>query len=164
RSKGNLNPDLRREYEDRVFDGNKYDNDSERPIYGHLTSGGSESAASALNQYGRAKVILNEDVRDRTTFTIGDSLDTNAAGFFPTSSPRPVNRPSWKAASYGGTMDPLNMAVGDDSGLWYWETQTHGGISVSDINRVLFLPGANPSRAVLSKLDQANIPYEIVEE
>lgn len=47
-----------------------------RPVYGYMAKKGIVNGKSELlQQYGNVAIVLKDSVRDRTTFTVGDSLD-----------------------------------------------------------------------------------------
>jgi hypothetical protein len=82
-----------------------------------------------VEQYGEIRVILKPSVRERTTVTIGDSLRTGVMADGMTN-PKPdlVNMGLYRAGA------ALHMAGNSTAG--YLETQIHGGVKVSDIDRI----------------------------
>lgn len=109
-----------------------------RPIYGYL-AGSKESGA--VNMYGDAIVRLKPEVRDRTTFTLTDSLGEVDRG---TILPQPIENPSVLAAlpglpddivgvwKYRTASEPL-----DGISYPYAEAQIHGGVTLNDIAEVI---------------------------
>jgi hypothetical protein len=124
-----------------------------RPVYGMVETGGVKLPSQRGNQqYGSALVVLKDDVRARTTFTVGDSLSNinpSAPLLKPSAQPRVVG-----AYPLSGEKPP------------YLEAQVHGGVKASDIDRVVFesdgTAKTKPSATLLKKLDTLKIPYEIV--
>jgi hypothetical protein len=164
RSKGLKEPEIRENFEDDVF-GDIYANMGERPIYGYIFKQGAseEPGQFWLDQYGQTRVVLNQSVRDRSTMTVGDSLDINTAGRFPAASPMPINSPDWRASAHTGRSD-LAFSHADRPSPRYWEAQIHGGVQASDIARVDFLAGSKPSKAVRGKLDKAGISFTVADD
>jgi len=140
--------------------------DAKKPhsiIYGVLHSAGAkpmEMANSGAVVYGRSRVTLKPEVRDRTTFTGGDSVngmtsnnDTKVA--YP---PSKVTDP--KLASvigldvYRGAFNVDSVAsrvseaktVNEARAAAYMEAQVHGGVSVKDIQSIVV-----PDKNSLSK-------------
>ena len=124
----------------------------QRPIYGHLER--PETPNFAVDQYGSARVVLRDEVRERTTYTNGDSL---GGGYFA----NPVNAPA---------TDYIPTAIRrwpPDFGKGFLEAQVHGGVGVDDIAEVIFdtsaLTYTEPSKKLLKQLDERGIPYRFVE-
>lgn len=151
-----------------------------RPVYGMVELGGVKAPSERENlQYGSAVVVLKSETRERTTFTVGDSLSLNRPS-------APVMNPRAQPAVVGidkgsfefGAVARLRDVNGD--GKMYLEAQIHGGVRASDIASVIFEVGAEivgtgtrdngriigttqpPSRSVLAALDKAGIPYQII--
>lgn len=134
----------------------------DRPIYGYMdvdgnngrVMGDEDSTAAAyyssaaleraqsLDQYGGIRVELTDAVRDRTSFTFGDSLGEWAR-------PSPITAP--EVRSMGNKYDGFGRIRANENGLdmdatsdlfWntgrYVEAQVHGGVSAADIARVTF--------------------------
>jgi hypothetical protein len=124
----------------------------QRPIYGHLER--PDIPNNAVDQYGSVRVILRDEVRERTTYTNGDSL---GGGYFA----NPVNAP---ATDYIPT---ASRRWPPDFGAGYLEAQVHGGVGVDDIAEVIFDTSARtyiePSKKLLKQLDERGIPYRFVE-
>jgi len=144
---------------------------SVRPIYGMVETGGVKPSSLRGNeQYGTVTLVLKDSVRDRTTFTNGDSLNLNPFHV-------PVNNPSQSSASRFPTSASFEAEIkqkraADPSERGYYEAQIHGGVSVSDIERVVIDTSTykdfeqrevQPSAALLKALGKAGIPYEIVQ-
>jgi putative metallohydrolase (TIGR04338 family) len=110
--------------------------DSERPIYGFMAeSGGRHNKMTA--QYGDFRVVMNDDVRDRTTFTIGDSLGGH--GIAAPLSGASAGRIALSAANenLGALITAVpSAAVGFVNRRQYFEAQIHGGLKASDIKTI----------------------------
>ena len=142
-----------------------------RPIYGMMESGGVTLPSSLRDneQYGTVTLVLKDDVRDRTTFTDGDSLNRRGD---------PV--PASDASKTLSTRDPDSKANFDRTSSrmlrrrssGYYEAQIYGGVKTSDIDRAIIDTSTYkdyewtqtaPSPALLKALGKAGIPYEIVQ-
>ena len=184
-SEGIYNPDLRIRHEEKSMGVPVDIEPAARPIYGYLTntSDGQMSLDNgSLEQYGDVAIVLKDGIRERTTWLESDSLDMNL--IITRSVPSPVNNPSTYSLrgvtimqdvlydtdpggklgatttpDFGHTSEERGAVVGyrDYS---YWEAQIHGGVNVSDIDKVVFWE--QPSARSADKLSDANIPYEVV--
>lgn len=161
-SKGLYDPEKRAGAESQMFG---YANDlapEVRPIYGFMDDG----IDGLEKQYGDIKIIFKDEVRARTTFTVGDSLDNFKWGDLavsPVDNPLPASLPVTDFAWSGDTtrlgrlFDPSL-----DRGGMYTEAQIHGGVGVTDIDTVIF--GAEPDArylALQAKLDKLGIRWLI---
>lgn len=119
--------------------------------------------------YGRAKIVLNSDVKERSTVTLGDSLEVSQQGwtavFADTTAPLLASDPNPSDIFYpsqAGKGIP-DILAGDGPSFYpnstpdYLEAQIHGGIKTSDIARVDFYD--KPSPEVEAALKAKNIPY-----
>lgn len=130
-------PPFRERGEKRIF-GYEIDLAPEaRPVYGYLLDGDESTGSShGLEDYGDIVVIVSSDVRNRTSFTMGDSLDQTIAGEVPLIAPSPIKRPHWTSADLL-TSDPLDLQQFQDY-RFYVEAQIHGGLRAADIRTVRF--------------------------
>ena len=124
-SGGTYGPEMRNEAEAVMFGYNtRRTPPQKRPIYGSIppsgpaTGPGSEGSATWL--YGDVRVVLNDAVKDRTTFTTNDSF----AMAFAVS---PVKNPNMR-----GTSMRFDQPYGS-----YIEAQIHGGVQLSDIKEIV---------------------------
>lgn len=105
----------------------------QRPIYGFVAD---PRVSRSANMYGDIQFELKPEVRQRTTVTIGDSLEGLHRGW---TIPTPINDmgPSaygeWVATYYGAATGRYRW---DNIGLQYVEVQIHGQVKMSDIERV----------------------------
>jgi hypothetical protein len=113
----------------------------ERPIYGYL-EGSDESGAVA--GYGIV-VGFHDCVRDKVTFVLGDTRDSNLMG--AVFSPVPVLAPSIEAFSImrDGLLDARTLADACHGEYGYAEVQIHGGLTSKAIARVVYTRGTEPS-------------------
>jgi len=164
-SQGLLDAGTRDRLEDRLFGIPTGESDpSKRPIYGYLgADDGSSDEGDSVQTYGAVAVRLKDDVKERTTFTVGDSLDANyeyrgssketyplgGVAAMANVAPQPVLHPSSLAYDFGlksnfenkTTVDEFERAKGI-GGLakhgidHYVEAQIHGGVRMSDVESV----------------------------
>jgi hypothetical protein len=145
-----------------------YDSDfdpNSRPVSGAVLLDGIKAGNDGYltNQYGQVQLVLKDGVKDRTTYTIGDSLDnfakpTQLGGKFPRAVSN-VNVAS-SAYRYANNNDGQNMF---DTKAWhsrnYLEAQVHGGVKLSDISKViLHYPEGYFDTGRLTEL---GIPFEV---
>lgn len=146
-SNGAYRPALRREAE-LAMSGVPLDTkSSERPIYGFLAiqqSGKSPNTSpynsdkwninnTNVGQYGEIRVVLNDDVKSRTSYTIPDSLDRHAL-------PQPLSNNSRTALINAGILHDLSYSHGGFQRETYAEAQVYGGIKLKDIKAVYVVP------------------------
>lgn len=78
RSGGDFNPRKRQSIEDMLFGAPLNLDDRDRPVYGFLPrptiTGPRGPISDLVEQYGDATVVLRPEVRERTTWTLGDSF------------------------------------------------------------------------------------------
>jgi hypothetical protein len=184
RSNGVYNPHRRDRFEEQKF--GEYEADHQRPIYGYLDSEdgylqhrdgrsvsvndvGYDSARvqERLYQYGLVAVRLKDHVKQRTSFTVGDSLDQEDN-----------IHPSWMTEPQVWSVDPYVVApkeptspvvYNDDPGTWplYAEAQVHGAVRVEDIAEVVVprRPAEGDAEADLfERLEALDIPVRWLEE
>ena len=140
-SGGAYNPEMRKELSRRMFDhdGNLEDADYEK--YGYLSDGSTDAAYF----YGDYDIVLKKDrMMDRTTMTLGDSLDYDV--IYPSF----VNNPQFISNGDGlrtridrfaedfldKSRDLLNTGMFEDSYDGYAELQFHGKVTINDIDHI----------------------------
>lgn len=112
-------------------------NDSERPIYGYLSIDDFDESITTygVQQYGSVRFVLKDYLKNRSTMTIGDSLNRK-------SMPMKLNKtPSVSdviRASQSSLRNGLDSWTGaedfmDDD---YFETQIFGGVSMKDVEKI----------------------------
>ncbi len=172
RSGGANMPTWREDWEAVMFGFPIGSNLSVRPIYGMVETGGVQPSSLRGNeQYGTVTLVLKDSVRDRTTFTNGDSLNLNPF-HAPVNDPsiRPANRNSATSLAYREEFKETRAK--DPRNRGYYEAQIHGGVQVSDIERVVIDTSTykdfeqqevQPSPALIKALTKAGLPFEIVQ-
>ncbi|WP_280276023.1 helix-turn-helix domain-containing protein [Nocardia wallacei] len=181
--------------EDRWF-GNPEDMDPRlRPVYGLVLVDGerpaglSDAATSAgladirttlytekAAMYGRIEVVLKDDVRQRATFCVGDSLVYSGSQFDgkpARTMPSPLLDP--RPESFGVVPLSANVAV-DDHALrgierdysgalfrrhQFVESHIHGGVTLSDIDHINLPEPPDPE--LRAALDDAGIPWRVLD-
>lgn len=140
-SGGALNPDSRRDVEEKFF-GYPHDlPDRARPIYGYLTNKPLEHHPGASG-YGEHTLILHRPrIWHRTSAFLGDTLDDQYEGH----SAHPVQ--DFRASGFHRVADPrrysLDMSPHDEGDPAYTEAHYHGGVGLRDIHyAVLHRPDA----------------------
>jgi hypothetical protein len=139
-----------------------------RPVYGYVAINGIEPALfegkqiplvrqregqeDVLSAYGKVQVVLKPSVRERTSVTVGDSLDE--LGFMR---PSPIDNPSAESV---GFRDHERLAQPSFTRTGYVEAQIHGGVSASDIAEVVFPD--QPSAETAKALDSHGISWRVL--
>lgn len=166
KSGGLLDNGKRATFEKKIF-GIGDDVIENRPIYGYMNNANNYYDNDMLDGYGKVIVKLDDSVKNRTTFTIGDSLDTNQLGNTVNSVPTPVKNPNYRSGTYGGYMnleystgDPLIKKGINDYGLGYTEAQIHNGVSIKDIDEIIFKN--KPSSTLINKLKDNNVNWRVI--
>ncbi len=176
KSKGNNDNILRANVEAKWFglDPNVFESPEKRPIYGYVMVdgvrpagiGGADifaPATDALSQYGNIQVVLKDDVRSRTTAMFGDSLNNSHQGL-----PSPVNQPSWQSFTPAWKSMVTRGLTGTDRDVDsadfrygnYAEAQIHDGVSVDDIEEIVF--PTTPSAAVRAQLESRGVSWRVL--
>jgi hypothetical protein len=133
-------------------------------IYGYLAKKENVYDNNNLDHYGDVVVVLKKEARKRTTFVEGDSLDENHNGKYRTS-PSPIDIPSIYSLKPSRHETKLNkienpdFQVGGREVSPYWEAQIHGGVKVSDIEKVVFTSDS-PSDTLKNALKSKKIKWE----
>lgn len=117
-----------------------------RPIYGYLTNTKNGFEFSRYNgalRYGNVSIILKKKgLSNRTTFTLGDSLDGTRYDYkVPTLYDQPSMRALSASRSLSDKYGAYTGKVGKDlydvtNNISYVELQFHGGVSVNNIEKV----------------------------
>ncbi|MEV6431769.1 hypothetical protein [Nocardia sp. NPDC051463] len=168
--------------------------DDQRPIYGYVMLNGEYVAATGpqgigwyerlkdmswkigighsdrLSAYGEVQVVLKPEVLQRTTFTIGDSLNDRESAF-PSHilNPQPESyhaspKPSESAEPGHLWADPLQAVDRQyDTAAFtkatYAEAQVHGKVTLDDIDHVL-LP-SDPAPELRRALDDNGVAWKV---
>ena len=119
--------------------------------------------------YGSVQLVLKDDVKSRTTVTIGDSLDTFQR---PTPIGGKVPR-TFDLATTAQFSDKVRSKAGENyltsESFWalghqYVEAQVHGGVKLSDIEKVVIhYPQWIDMEATTNRLNDMGIAWEVVQ-
>jgi len=153
----------RREVEGLVFGIPDEAKPEERPVYGYLEHPKQRSPSrKGVAQYGDIQVVLKSYIKERTSYTVEDSMSgrkkwgKGAAVNNPTATMEGMEAglsvDDWKRVCKGIKITPR-----------YIEAQIYGGVSLKDVGKVrcprhVFLPSD-----VLEKLKKTGIEVETVE-
>lgn len=135
------------------------------PVYSAIELNGVESSANSV--YGKTVIYFKDEVKDRITVTLSDSLMASsdvfpgkqgdgitlwaAPSMFTGSVDQLATREANAQAAYAVLLDVANTDT--------FEAQIHGGVVVEDISRVVFK--STPDTAMTDKLDALGIPWEV---
>lgn len=137
-----------------------------RPVSGTIlpTAENQEAFYAFGENFGSAQVVLKDEVKSRTTYTLGDSLDKFQK---PNSGTGKVPRTmdlitTAQRAAYSRKNENTNMF--DTLRFWnedYIEAQVHGGVKLKDIAKIIFHSPMIDIPA--TQLDELGIKYEVTE-
>ena len=163
-SMGLLSTEARSNAEDFMFGLSRGIAARERPFYGHMYDPEIGSIGDALS-YGDVQVVFKASTRQRATITGTDSLEIGEADYAPSVKPSPLTNPSVRSVRVMDApdtpylnSDPLAAQRLNEIEISYTEAQIHGGVSVQDIDRVVFT-GSGPSPELRKQLEDAGIPW-----
>jgi hypothetical protein len=117
---------------------------SERPIYGYISIDGSDESITtpSVGRYGNIRFVLKDVVKDRATFTMGDSLNLGAM-------PVRVNKKITLDEGIRASTTSLLMRHASDG--WngtksfdktdYFEAQIYGGITFKGVEKIYIPKG-----------------------
>lgn len=155
-SGGTFDPDYRAKAESNVFTVTPGDPPDAFPIYGYLQP--QRGAAihgygerGIAEGYGNVRFVLKQEVRQRATITVGDSL---GAFNYDDVGPAPLT----KINKYAIDQSFRDMAGGNLRYVSYIEAQIHGGVKLSDIDHVVFPKGYSFGPEEVA-LERAGIKY-----
>lgn len=167
-----LNPEFRAQKEEQLF-GLPQDLDpAKRPVYGYVMTTGlgtvmkpGDEPPEFVDTFGDVRVVLRDDVRQRTTAMVGDSLDQLSSG-----RPAPVDDPDWRAFTPVGEhplgWQPKLMKLNRNYGSktfnrdTYIEAQIHGGVTLDDIAYIA-LP-TEPDAPLRRLLEQSGVSWRVM--
>lgn len=160
---------------------------SGRPVYGYIAGRGKglDPDNWGLEQYGSTAIVLKDSVRERTTFTTGDSLDNGYSGGaymykMPDGTmleagrcaPSPIDDPKAVSMFTLDMKDILTEIENDYPDEYshgyadprferggYWEAQISGGFSLDDIKEVVFTE--DPPQSTMDLLTKRGIVWRL---
>jgi hypothetical protein len=162
----------RRSGEEAVMGISKLASPKERPVYAALEhpdrARSLQGGPNQMAQYGGVQVVFNNSVKDRATFTIGDSLDAaRPRGIMASPVRDPANpsspRTQVQDIQYNGGLNSqrMSMTTSMDNGIRlpsaYVEAQIHGGLRTSDIKEVRYYRGHDIPPAARKALEKQGV-------
>jgi hypothetical protein len=162
----------RRSGEEAVMGISKLAPPKERPVYAALEhpdrARSLQGGPNQMAQYGGVQVVFNNSVKDRATFTIGDSLDAaRPRGIMASPVRDPANptspRTQVQDIQYNGGLNSqrMSMTTSMDNGIRlpsaYVEAQIHGGLRTSDIKEVRYYRGHDIPPAARKALEKQGV-------
>lgn len=173
-SNGYLSHDTRGRVEQELFHIPPESDALEHPIYGYVSD--IDTDARAAGHYGNVIVRFKEPVRERTTVTLGDSLDEFGSswggGTVNRPYPSPINKPSIhslgqaderaKALADGGRLDEYTQM----SSHSYWEAQFQGGLGIDDVEEVILRSTTNTAerKELIDLLEKKGIKHREIQQ
>jgi len=129
RSGGAFSPPFRRDAEFKGLGATNSLPDQKRPVYAYVATD-----AHHADSYGAVEFVLKENVKDRTTITFGDSLGRMHSSSLVGS---PMRAPGIEAWDW----ETFHVYKGDWGYMGYLEAQVHGGVSLVDVEKMIFHAG-----------------------
>lgn len=166
-SRGAFDPEKRLRRENTVMGVRKSVEAKDRPVYGYFGPPGedSERLRENVGSYGEVRVRLKEAVRDRATATMCDSFDDTALAAPAKALDDKVLLATVMGQYFTGEPDDkarkrMQSLLSDPAAFsQYVEAQYHGGVSVQDIEEVMF--HKRPSRETVQKLENLGIKWSV---
>jgi hypothetical protein len=109
--------------------------DNQRPVYGEVLPPGLPFNKSGANYYGEIKFILSDSAKERTTYTLHDSLVTRVESF----KSEPFSGLNSRKNAYMSISNIEEFNNAEPRGGSYIESQTWGGVDLSkgDVSKVV---------------------------
>lgn len=168
-SKGMLDIKARMSLEKAMF--NYADNlpVNKRPVYGMVVQNVDETPGIF---YGDVVVVMKKSVRNRTTWTAWDTLDSTRRGLDAVMAPSPMTRPNISSLNTVGEKtlsdirdqvmikryNPSRVATWSD----YTEAQMHGGVSLRDIDYLIFYK--KPDQALIDLMTKQGVKWRMTKQ
>jgi hypothetical protein len=125
-----------------------------------------------MSQYGGIQIVAKPSVKDRASFTVGDSLDGYSPRSLVASPVRDPANPSRVGVADktvevntggGVTSSRFNIRVPSldedrKQSIPYVETQIFGGLNLTDVKEVRYYKGSEIPPATLKLLSKAGVP------
>jgi hypothetical protein len=158
-SAGAYNPPRRVQTEKALFGIDVRAQPDQRPIYGYLEG----SFETSVLQYGPIVLRLRDEARERTTFTLADSLDHTEAGTQPWVAPEPLSAPTCQASHTEWDVVAA-PTLPHATGYGFVECQIHGGVALADFAQVVFTRGLTPGADLQERLSDADVEWSVQPE
>jgi hypothetical protein len=170
----------RKEAEEEVYGIPKSAEAKDRPIYGYLEHPDrmeSDGAHDIGSNYGPVQVVFKHDVKQRTSYTVGDSLDDRQlwgrySGAVNDPASIKFGESTSKTNPSSGEVYPTlakDQYAGPSTSEWggkyigtmyhptYMEAQMHGGLSLKDVAEVRIPKDVETSDKALKGLEKAGV-------
>lgn len=122
-----------------------------RPTYGFVDNGN-----NVPKKYGSIKIIFKDEVSNRASFTVNDSLNSGVKPFLK-----------------GSTISAENIPVGTPyldktlkqftSGLPYIESQIHDTVTLDEIDEIIITKTLSKDKSLVSLLEEKGIKWKVKE-
>jgi len=146
---------------------------ADRPIYGYLTSNKNgwlrsydegKSKHDWLSDYGDCRIKMKNTIRDRSTFTMGDTLDVNSGGRIAYDGariiPSPLNNIHAEVELGNSiTIGKKYKSIEDATSMYYNEVHIHNKVTLDDIDTIYFKD--EPDNITKGKLVKAGIKFGV---
>jgi len=159
-SEGSYAPDYRATLENNLFSYPKNLDPKKRPIYGYVTTDKTGEPPKKANHdavvaYGRVRIKLKDNTKDRTTITFADSFSSSAS-FTPT----PLKKPTHESHPFYDKR-LVKKALSNHPGYGYAEIQVHDGVALDDISEVFFPKGMEIAEKTKKLLKEKGIKWTV---
>lgn len=111
---------------------------ADRPKYGYISPRGQDTPGTS--QYGDVRLVFKPEVRERTTFFVGDSFHMD--GEPERGVPSPLNKPDGLSWGVLEDRDYTLKEIADD--YFYTEAQIHGPLTFNEVDRIEFRTPPSP--------------------
>lgn len=133
----------------------------QRPIYGYLENPARMKTKGAELHYGNIQVVLKDDVKGRTSYTVGDSLDVRGVKAAAVAAPVKYEGRHGETTQVGlTTRDWVKTGQGTSSPN-YIEAQVHGKVTLDDV-KVIRIPKGTLGGSKLADLRNEGVAVEII--
>lgn len=149
-SGGFFNPDGRKMVENRGLGTPELLSDWQRPVYGYFTTEGHNAS-----HYGAIEFVLKDSVKERTTYTLGDSLHHFGTGQ-QTGGTAPRDRAAWDRH-----VDRYYGAKRPSAGVGYIEAQIQGGVSLKDVAKIVIHSESQDYSEIMDTFKAKGIKVEV---
>jgi hypothetical protein len=140
----------------------------DRPIFGYIATSEQPLDKIGLDQYGHIAIVFKDEVKRRTTFTVGDSIDNPSVRSTSLGAPNGDCFPLWPPVNVMDSIetirkrDPLNRQFKDL--VSYVEAQIHKGVygvSLEDVECIILTSDASQDSELINQLGKIGIPYQM---
>lgn len=161
-SGGMFNPNKRKIAESSIMNAPIDLENHKRPRYGYLDVGNEKIYGEAI--YGDIQLVMKDDVKKRSTMTVGNSLDATVVGGRIKASP--LLKPSAASVSENDSRFMVTAVENSHPSNWleygfnYFEVQIQGPVTMKDVSKVILHKNSGLSDDMWDKLEQMGIEVE----